>query len=102
MLGFGVDVVPAKTLGFDGVKIKRFGNSGCPPLTRKDTKWGTKSPPKTSEIEFEGDPEAPSRASLHSKGYFIKSIRFTIVKSRFMRVMGVRWRGQKRHREAPR
>ena len=62
---------------------------------------GHQEPPKTPNIDFKGGPKAPSRASLHSKWCFIKNVRFTVVKSRFMRVMGVRWRGQKRHREAP-
>ena len=87
-------------LGFKGAQIESFGNSGCPPLTRKDTKCGTEGN-KQTKLEFKGDPKSPSRASLHSKCCCIKNICFINVKSKFMRVMGVRWRGQQRHREAP-
>ena len=101
MSGFGARLVPAKTWGFKGANKKVLEIPGAPSNPQRH-QMGHQELPKTAEIELKGDPEAPSRASLHSKGYFIKHIRFTVVKLRFTRVMGVRWRGQKRHREAPR
>ena len=78
MSGFGAKIVPAKTWGFNGAKIECFGNSGCPPRYRKDSKWGTKNTPQTHQIEPKGDLEAPSRASLHSKWCLITIVRFII------------------------
>ena len=100
--GFGTKNCSCEGVGVQGCQNRKFWKFGVPPLTRKDTKWGTKSTPKTPKIEPKGDRKAPSSASLHSKWCFIKNVCFTIVKLKFMRLMGVRWRGQKRHREAPR